>query len=46
VSRETLSPVIGMWWVHLLFAGVALYLINRQQGVRRRRPRKTVVALA
>ncbi len=46
VSRETLPPAIGMWWVHLLFAGVALYLINRQQGVRRRRQRKTVVATA
>jgi len=30
VAKGTLSPVVGVWWVHALFVGFALFMLFRQ----------------
>lgn len=33
LEKGDLPPIIGVWWVHLLALGVALYLVRRQAAV-------------
>src|SRR5699024_6807328 len=34
ISEGALSPLIGVWWVHLLVVGLGLVLLGRRQGWR------------
>lgn len=39
VEKEDLTPALGLWWVHLLLAGLALWLFHRQSPLWKRRVR-------
>ena len=32
IAKGRVPSVVGLWWVHLLFAGAALWMIARRQG--------------
>ncbi|MBF0219929.1 MAG: LptF/LptG family permease [Gammaproteobacteria bacterium] len=32
LERGTVPPLVGLWWVHLLFFILAIYLLQRQNG--------------
>lgn len=44
VAKGTLSPGVGVWWVHALFAGFALFMLFRQDIWMRLRPQSARVA--
>lgn len=39
IAKDRVPSFIGLWWVHLLFAGAALWMIARRQGWTLRRGR-------
>jgi lipopolysaccharide export system permease protein len=36
LEQGTVSPMIGIWWVHALMLSIALILLSLQNGVHRR----------
>ncbi len=44
VAKGTLSPLVGVWWVHVLFAGFALFMLFRRALWVRLRPRPALAA--
>lgn len=41
VAHGKLPPPIGLWWVHLLLAGLGLFLLARREGWRSGRSRRS-----
>jgi len=37
IEKEDVDPGLGLWWVHVLLAGLALWLFHRQSPLWKRR---------